>query len=87
MKSKEELVHELKGLIIEKLNLQDLVPANFDGELPIFGEGLGLDSIDAIELVVLFEKNYGIKFQDPKDARKVFVNLNTMADYILENQK
>jgi acyl carrier protein len=87
MKTKDELAHELKVLIVDRLNLQDMMPANFDGETAIFGEGLGLDSIDAIELVVLFEKNYGIKFQDPKDARKVFVNLNTMAEYILQHQK
>jgi acyl carrier protein len=87
MKTKEELIPELKGLIIKQLNLEELMPASFDAHTPIFGEGLGLDSIDAIELVVMLDKNYGIKFEDPKDARKVFLNLNTIAEHILQHQK
>ena len=87
MQTKEELVAELKTLIIKQLNLEEVAPESFDENTPLFGEGLGLDSIDALELVVLLDKNYGIKIQDPKAARKVFENVRTMAEYIQENRK
>ena len=57
----EELIVELKKQIIEVLNLEDVKPEDIDNDAPLFGEGLGLDSIDALELIVLMEKNYGIK--------------------------
>lgn len=87
MQTKEELVTELKALIIKQLNLEEIAPETFDENTPLFGEGLGLDSIDALELVVLLDKNYGIKIQDPKAARKVFENVRTMVEYIQENRK
>jgi acyl carrier protein len=87
MQTKEELVSELKALIIKQLNLEEVAPESFDENTPLFGEGLGLDSIDALELVVLLDKNYGIKIQDPKAARKVFENVRTMVEYIQENRK
>ena len=82
-----ELIEKLKREIIEALNLEDLEPEDIDKDAPLFGEGLGLDSIDALELIVLLEKNYGIKLQDPKDGKKVFYSVQTMADYIQANQK
>ena len=87
MRTKEELIPELKALIIKQLNLEELIPVSFYENTPLFGEGLGLDSIDALELVVLLDKNYGIKLYDPKDARKIFYSLSTMAEYIQQNQK
>ncbi len=87
MQTKEELITELKALIIKQLNLEEVAPESFDENTPLFGEGLGLDSIDALELVVLLDKNYGIKIQDPKAARKVFENVRTMVEYIQENRK
>ena len=87
MQTKEELVTELKALIIKQLNLEEVAPDSFDENTPLFGEGLGLDSIDALELVVLLDKNYGLKIQDPKAARKVFENVRTMVEYIQENRK
>ncbi len=87
MQTKEELVTELKALIIKQLNLEEVAPESFDENTALFGEGLGLDSIDALELVVLLDKNYGIKIQDPKAARKVFENVRTMAEFIQENKK
>jgi acyl carrier protein len=83
----DELVEKLKGEIIVQLNLSDLKPEDIDANQPLFGEGLGLDSIDALELIVLLEKNYGIKIQDPKDAKSVFTSVNTMASFIKANQK
>ena len=82
-----ELIEKLKREIIEALNLEDLEPGDIDKDAPLFGDGLGLDSIDALELIVLLEKNYGIKLQDPKDGKKVFYSVQTMADYIQANQK
>ena len=60
---------------------------DIDADAPLFGEGLGLDSIDALELIVLLEKNYGIKIEDPKDGKKIFFSIRTMAEYITEHQK
>lgn len=82
-----ELIEKLKREIIEALNLEDLEPQDVDKDAPLFGDGLGLDSIDALELIVLLEKNYGIRLEDPKDGKKVFYSVQTMADYIQANQK
>lgn len=83
----EELIEKLKKEIIEVLNLEDIEPDDIDAEEPLFGEGLGLDSIDALELIVLLEKSYGIKIEDPKDGKKIFYSVKTMAEYISENRK
>jgi acyl carrier protein len=83
----EDLKDKLKKEIIEVLNLEDVSPEDIDNEAPLFGDGLGLDSIDALELIVLLEKNYGIKIEDPKDGRKVFYSVNTMAEFIQQHQK
>jgi acyl carrier protein len=83
----EELKAKLKEEIIEVLNLEDISPDDIDNASPLFGDGLGLDSIDALELIVLLEKNYGIKIEDPKDGRKVFYSIDTMAEFILQHQK
>ncbi len=83
----EELIQKLKEEIIEVLNLEEMEPGDIDTDAPLFGEGLGLDSIDALELIVLLEKNYGIKIEDPKDGRKIFFSVRTMAEYITEHQK
>ncbi len=82
-----ELIEKLKVQIIEQLNLEDMEPEDIDASEPLFGEGLGLDSIDALELIVLLEKEYGIKIQNPKDGQKVFFSIETMAEFIQENQK
>jgi acyl carrier protein len=82
-----ELIEKLKREIIEALNLEDLEPEDIDKDAPLFGDGLGLDSIDALELIVLLEKNYGIKLEDPKDGKKIFYSVQTMEDYIRANQK
>jgi len=82
-----ELIEKLKKEIIEVLNLEDLETEDIETNAPLFGDGLGLDSIDALELIVLLEKNYGIKMEDPKEGKKVFYSVQTMADYIEENQK
>ena len=65
----EQLIEELKKEIIEVLNLEGMTPADIDENAPLFGEGLGLDSIDALELIVLMEKNYGIKLQNANEGK------------------
>ena len=77
---------ELKQQIIEVLNFEDMTPAEIETDAPLFGEGLGLDSIDALELIVLLDKNYGIKLADPKAGKEVFKSVRVMAEYIQANR-
>lgn len=81
-----ELKLELKEKIIEQLNLEDLSVAEISDSEPLFGEGLGLDSIDALELIVMLDKDYGIKLADPKEGRKIFESIDSMAAYITANR-
>jgi acyl carrier protein len=74
--------HELKSKIIEALKLQDITPEQIDDDAPLFGTGLGLDSIDALELVVLLEKEYGIVIKDIEEGRPAFRSVRTLADFI-----
>ncbi len=83
----DALIDKLKGEIIEQLNLEDVKKEDIDNDAPLFGEGLGLDSIDALELIVLIEKNYGIKIANPADGKKVFQSIRTMAEFIEANKK
>ncbi|HCI58272.1 MAG: acyl carrier protein [Bacteroidetes bacterium] len=85
--TKEEIKPELKKHIIKYLNLLDLTPETIKDDQPLFGEGgLGLDSIDSIELIVLLEREYGIKITDPKEGRKILIDVNTIADYIIQHK-
>ncbi|WP_149274423.1 phosphopantetheine-binding protein [Pareuzebyella sediminis] len=81
-----ELKQELKEKIIEQLNLEDISVDEIANDDPLFGQGLGLDSIDALELIVMLDKDYGIKLADPKEGRKIFESINTMAAYITANR-
>lgn len=83
----ESLKTELKTKIIEVLNLEEISVTDIDDNDPLFGEGLGLDSIDALELIVLLDKDYGIKLSDPKQGKEIFESIETMAKYITENRK
>jgi acyl carrier protein len=83
----EDLKRTLKQQIIESLNLQGMKPEDIDDNAPLFGEGLGLDSIDSLELMVLLERNYGIKIEDAREGRKVLDSVQSMADYIAANRK
>jgi acyl carrier protein len=82
---KDALKQQLKVQIIQFLNLTELTPEDIKDDEPLFGDGLGLDSIDSLELIVLLKKEYGITIQDPKAGRKILVDVNTMADYIEAN--
>lgn len=83
----EELVLELKKQIIEVLNLEDVQPEDIENDAPLFGSGLGLDSIDALELIVMMEKNYGIKIKDPSAGKSIFKSINSMAEFVQANRK
>jgi acyl carrier protein len=84
----EELIEEIKTQIINALNLEEMTPADIDDNAPLFGdEGLGLDSIDVLELIVLMEKNYGIKLSNPAEGKAVFQSVAVMADYVSKNRK
>ena len=82
----DELIYTLKQQIIEALNLEDMKPEDIDENASLLGEGLGLDSIDALELIVLMEKNYGIKLQDPSQGKEIFKSVAVMADFIQKNR-
>ena len=77
---------ELKAAIITALNLQDITPAQIDDDAPLFGTGLGLDSIDALELVVMLEKNYRIVIKDIEEGRPAFQSVRTLAAFIEAKQ-
>lgn len=83
----EELVLELKKQIIEVLNLEEMTPDDIDTDSPLFGEGLGLDSIDALELIVLLEKKYGIRLANPAEGKAIFKSVGTIADFVSKNRK
>ncbi|NVO03192.1 MAG: acyl carrier protein [Bacteroidetes bacterium] len=83
----EELILELKQEIIQELNLEDVDINDVDSDLPLFGEGLGLDSIDALSLIVILEKKYGIKIENPEDGKKIFYSIRSIAEYIQANKK
>ena len=82
----DTLIADLKKQIVEQLNLQDIKPEDIGDDQPLFVEGLGLDSIDALELIVLLQQHYKIKLANPEDGPKVFYSVKTMADYIRANQ-
>lgn len=83
----EDLIEGLKAQIIEQLNLEDMSPINIDADDQLFGDGLGLDSIDALELIVLLEKHYGIKIEDPKEGQKIFLSVRSIAEFITDYKK
>lgn len=78
----EELIASLKKDIIEQLNLHHIAPEQIDADGPLFGGGIGLDSIDALELIVLIEKNYGVKISNPEEGRKILTSIRNIAEYI-----
>ena len=79
----EELIRELKLKVIESLNLDGMTPEDIDDNAPLFGDqGLGLDSIDVLELLILLEKNYGIRLASPKEGKMVFQSFAVIAQYV-----
>lgn len=84
----EHLINDLKLQIKEALNLEELSVEEFDENAPLFGEeGLGLDSIDVLEIIVLLEKKYGIRLANPKEGKAIFHSIRTIAEYVQANRK
>lgn len=82
----EELKERLKLQLIRQLNLEEIKPEDIKSSDPLFGEGLGLDSIDALEIIVLLQKEYGIKIEDTRLGKEVFYSIDTLAEFINSNQ-
>lgn len=82
----DALKEELKERIINALNLEDISIDDIQDNDPLFGDGLGLDSIDALELIVLLDKEYGIKLADPKQGKEIFQSVETMAQFVAANR-
>ena len=83
----EELIKELKLELIEALNLEEMTVDDIDENEALFGDGLGLDSIDALEIIVLLEKKYGIKLSNPAEGKKIFTSIVTIANFVSKNRK
>lgn len=83
----DELKSTLKRQIVQYLNLLDVKPEDIKDDEPLFGGELGLDSIDSLELVVLLEREYGIKINNPIEGRKILVDVNHMANFIMAHKK
>ena len=80
-------MQELKEALIESLNLEDITPDEIDNDAPLFGdEGLGLDSIDALEIILILERNYGIRIANPAEGKSIFYSVRTLADFITANR-
>lgn len=87
MEERNELVQKLKGELIDALNLEEIDPEGIGTDESLFGaEGLGLDSIDALEIILLLDRNYGIKIKNPAEGKEIFKTVGTIADYILAHK-
>jgi acyl carrier protein len=83
----DNLIVQLKKQIIDALNLEDMTADDINAEAPLFGDGLGLDSIDALELIVLLEREYGIKLSNPAEGKAIFKSVASIAEYVSKNRK
>ena len=83
----DELIPKVKQMIIDSLRIEDMSPDEIETDAPLFGEGLGLDSIDALQLVVAMEKEFGVVVPDAATGTTVFASVRSMAEYIAEHRK
>ena len=83
----ENLIEEIKESIIRQLNLEDITQDDIPPDEALFGDGLGLDSIDALELIVMLEKQYGIRLASTAEAKEIFKSVAAIADYVEKNRK
>ena len=80
-----EIRQKLKEYLVEQLSLEDITPEDIKDEEPLFDEGLGLDSLDAVEIVVILQRHFGIAVKDADMGREVFESVNTLAEYIYKH--
>lgn len=78
---------KLKQVLIEDLNLEDVEPEEIEDDMALFGDGLGLDSLDAVELVVIIQKHFGVEIKDMEEARPAFQTISTLAQFIEDKQQ
>jgi acyl carrier protein len=78
----QELKRELKELIVRELDLRDRSPADIDDEAPLFGEGLGLDSLDALQLAMAIEERFGVQIPEGEEAKRIFASVSAVAEHI-----
>jgi acyl carrier protein len=82
----QEIRETLKVKLIEQLSLEEITPEEITDDMPLFGEGLGLDSLDAVEIIVLLQRNFGVEVKDAQESRAIFLNVNTLAEYIYQQK-
>lgn len=78
---------DLKEMLVRDLSLEDIKPEDIKDDEVLFGEGLGLDSLDAVEIVVILQRNFGLEIKDMEKGKEIFYSIDTLANYIYENKK
>lgn len=90
MSKTEELAQirkDLKEMLVRDLSLEDVKPEEIKDDEPLFGEGLGLDSLDAVEIVVLLQRNFGLEVKNMEQGKEIFRSVETLANFVHENKK
>ncbi len=82
-----EIRKKLKTMLVENLSLEDVNPDDIKADEPLFGEGLGLDSLDAVEIVVMLQRNFGLEVKDMNKGREIFYSIDTLAKYVYDHTK
>ncbi len=83
--TREQVTAKLKEVLIEELNLEDKTPVDIDQAAPLFGEGLGLDSLDALQLAMAIEEQFGVRVPEGDEARPIFASVDSLSAYIIDH--